>query len=264
MKKKHVFSAMLAALLALGLALAGCPTGGGGSGGDDDDTSTKGDPTGLWENTSGTTVTINGVSFVFASNGNTLLKGTVQGSLLYPDGGDYYAPSYAVSPRAGGDGIGGSPVPPGDGGGEGGIPPATGSITGQGSISVSANILTVSGFKGNSQVYINGRYQKKVSNIPDPDTGPGLTITGITGEWQVYAFTYNPSSYTAIVSELTTTPGGVIGSGKTNVQWIRAPTNGTYTIVLLGANDTNGRYKKTNVTLPGSVDFNDFVELPFN
>jgi hypothetical protein len=93
--------------------------------------------------------------------------------------------------------------------------------------------------------------------------GSGLTITGITGTWNVYATTTNPTTAMDFANLVTMNAGmGLIGTALSTgnkVYWNIEPSDGTYTIVIANAVPTIK--KAVGVQIPGSVSYDSFITI---
>jgi hypothetical protein len=100
-------------------------------------------------------------------------------------------------------------------------------------------------------------------------SGGSFTISGLpSGSYNVYVLTGNPSTYMDFATMMGS--AGIAGLGAiydTTFAWGTAPSNGTYTIILVNSDTPTTAEKATNVSISGgggSVAYSSFVALPFN
>jgi hypothetical protein len=100
-------------------------------------------------------------------------------------------------------------------------------------------------------------------------SGGSFTISGLpSGTYTVYVLTGNPSTYMDFATMMGS--AGIAGLGSiydTTFAWGTAPSDGTYTIILVNSSTPTTAEKATNVSISGgggSTAYSSFVALPFN
>jgi hypothetical protein len=92
--------------------------------------------------------------------------------------------------------------------------------------------------------------------------GSELSITGISGEWGVMAFSGTLAAAQTAFGEGNEAAFkvGAIGAGSTTVVWDSEPAAGAYVIILMNDDGSVTKYK-ADVAIPGSVAFSSFTDM---